>query len=45
MYNYVSIGVDAQVALNFHKTRDSVFYVYGSRLFNKVRKVIGSPNL
>lgn len=36
MYNYLSIGVDAQVALNFHKTRDSAFYVYGSRLFNKV---------
>ncbi|KAG5878011.1 hypothetical protein JTB14_025466 [Gonioctena quinquepunctata] len=36
MYNYVSIGVDAQVALNFHKTRDSIFYVYGSRLFNKL---------
>lgn len=36
MYNYMSVGVDAQVALSFHKTRDSVFYVYGSRLFNKV---------
>ncbi|KAJ8979408.1 hypothetical protein NQ317_015840 [Molorchus minor] len=36
MYNYMSIGVDAQVALNFHKTRDSIFYVYGSRLFNKL---------
>ncbi|KAJ8929806.1 hypothetical protein NQ314_017403 [Rhamnusium bicolor] len=36
MYNYLSIGVDAQVALNFHRTRDSAFYVYGSRLFNKL---------
>ncbi|XP_074035969.1 diacylglycerol kinase epsilon isoform X2 [Leptinotarsa decemlineata] len=36
MYNYISIGVDAQVALNFHKTRDSIFYVYGSRVFNKM---------
>lgn len=36
MYNYISVGVDAQVALNFHKTRDSPFYVYGSRIFNKV---------
>ncbi|XP_030758615.1 diacylglycerol kinase epsilon isoform X2 [Sitophilus oryzae] len=36
MYNYISIGVDAQVALSFHKTRDSIFYVYGSRLFNKL---------
>ncbi|CAG9812465.1 unnamed protein product [Phaedon cochleariae] len=36
MYNYISIGVDAQVALNFHKTRDSIFYIYGSRVFNKL---------
>ncbi|XP_066153489.1 diacylglycerol kinase epsilon isoform X2 [Euwallacea fornicatus] len=36
MYNYMSVGVDAQVALSFHKTRDSIFYVYGSRLFNKL---------
>nr|CAI5817275.1 unnamed protein product [Callosobruchus analis] len=36
MYNYLSIGVDAQVALSFHKTRDSIFYVYGSRVFNKL---------
>ncbi|RZC39409.1 diacylglycerol kinase epsilon [Asbolus verrucosus] len=28
MYNYIGIGVDAQVALNFHKTRDSLFYVF-----------------
>ncbi|XP_019758983.1 diacylglycerol kinase epsilon isoform X2 [Dendroctonus ponderosae] len=36
MYNYMSVGVDAQVALSFHNTRDSIFYVYGSRLFNKL---------
>ncbi|XP_044272407.1 diacylglycerol kinase epsilon isoform X2 [Tribolium madens] len=36
MYNYIGIGVDAQVALNFHKTRDSLFYVFGSRIFNKI---------
>ncbi|KAF7282525.1 hypothetical protein GWI33_002561 [Rhynchophorus ferrugineus] len=36
MYNYLSVGADAQVALNFHKTRDSAFYIYGSRLFNKL---------
>lgn len=36
MYNYLSIGVDAQVALNFHKTRDSPFYLFGNRIFNKI---------
>ncbi|KAL1489117.1 hypothetical protein ABEB36_014060 [Hypothenemus hampei] len=36
MYNYLSVGVDAQVALSFHKTRDSAFYIYGSRMFNKL---------
>jgi diacylglycerol kinase (ATP) len=36
MYNYIGIGVDAQVALNFHKTRDSLFYVFSSRIFNKI---------
>ncbi|XP_056643490.1 diacylglycerol kinase epsilon [Diorhabda sublineata] len=36
MYNYLSIGVDAQVALNFHRTRESGFYIYGSRLINKM---------
>ncbi|CAK9832937.1 Diacylglycerol kinase epsilon [Anthophora retusa] len=36
MYNYLSIGVDAQVTLNFHRTRESRFYFYSSRLFNKL---------
>lgn len=35
MYNYLSIGVDALISLNFHKTRDSPYYLFGSRLFNK----------
>ncbi|KAF5293600.1 hypothetical protein FQA39_LY03085 [Lamprigera yunnana] len=36
MYNYVSIGVDAQVTLDFHKARSSRFYPFGSRFFNKI---------
>ncbi|XP_029041823.1 diacylglycerol kinase epsilon isoform X1 [Osmia bicornis bicornis] len=36
MYNYISVGVDAQVTLNFHRTRESRFYFYSSRLFNKL---------
>ncbi|KAK9888013.1 hypothetical protein WA026_000297 [Henosepilachna vigintioctopunctata] len=36
MYNYFSVGVDAQVCLNFHKTRDSPYYLFGSRIFNKL---------
>lgn len=36
MYNYFSIGVDAQIALNFHKARDSPFYIVSSRIVNKV---------
>lgn len=36
MYNYLSIGVDAQVALDFHKTRESPLYLFSSRIFNKL---------
>ncbi|GFT20624.1 diacylglycerol kinase epsilon [Trichonephila clavipes] len=35
MNNYASVGVDALVALNFHKTRESKFYLYSSRLINR----------
>ncbi|KAL0278644.1 UNVERIFIED_CONTAM: hypothetical protein PYX00_000407 [Menopon gallinae] len=36
MYNYLSIGVDAQVTLDFHHARESPFYIFGSRLINKL---------
>ncbi|XP_014298896.1 diacylglycerol kinase epsilon isoform X2 [Microplitis demolitor] len=36
MYNYMSVGVDAQVALNFHRTRESRFYLFSHRIFNKL---------
>ncbi|KAJ9577627.1 hypothetical protein L9F63_005814, partial [Diploptera punctata] len=36
MYNYLSVGVDAQVTLDFHRTRESRFYIYSSRLINKL---------
>lgn len=36
MYNYMSVGVDAQVTLDFHRTRESAFYIISSRIFNKV---------
>ncbi|XP_063229561.1 diacylglycerol kinase epsilon [Bacillus rossius redtenbacheri] len=36
MYNYISFGVDAQVALDFHRARESRFYVFSNRLFNKM---------
>lgn len=36
MYNYISVGVDAQVTLNFHRTRESRFYLFSNRLFNKL---------
>ena len=35
MQNYLSIGVDALVTLNFHKARESPFYLFSSRLINK----------
>ncbi|CAD6241355.1 GSCOCG00002681001-RA-CDS [Cotesia congregata] len=37
MYNYMSVGVDAQVALNFHRARESRFYLFSHRIFNKCR--------
>lgn len=40
MYNYAGFGVDAQVTLNFHRTRQSSLYLFNSRLFNKVRLLI-----
>ncbi|XP_069685226.1 diacylglycerol kinase epsilon isoform X2 [Periplaneta americana] len=36
MYNYLSVGVDAQVTLDFHRTRESPFYIISSRLINKM---------
>lgn len=40
MYNYFSVGVDAKVALNFHRARKSRLYVFSSRCINKVSKII-----
>lgn len=39
MYNYLSVGVDAQVTLNFHRTRESRFYLFSHRIFNKVIRI------
>jgi len=36
MYNYLSVGVDAQVTLDFHRARESPFYIFSSRLINKM---------
>lgn len=46
MYNYFSVGVDAQVTFNFHKARESPFYMISSRIFNKVSESIDTtPNM
>lgn len=36
MYNYLSVGVDALVTLNFHKARASPIYVVKSKIINKL---------
>ena len=36
MQNYLSIGVDALVTYNFHRARESPFYLMSSRLINKM---------
>lgn len=36
MQNYLSIGVDALVTYNFHKARESPFYLLSSRFINKL---------
>ncbi|KAH9633377.1 hypothetical protein HF086_004091 [Spodoptera exigua] len=38
-YNYASIGVDAQVALDFHHARSQFLYRYASRTLNYVWEV------
>lgn len=35
MYNYISVGVDALVTFNFHKVRESAFYIIKSKIMNK----------
>lgn len=35
MYNYISVGVDALVTFNFHKLRQSAFYIIKSKIMNK----------
>ncbi|KAK9508998.1 hypothetical protein O3M35_006420 [Rhynocoris fuscipes] len=40
MYNYLSIGVDALVTLDFHNTRKSRFYIYSNRIINKLLYLI-----
>lgn len=37
MYNYLSVGVDALVTLNFHRARQSPFYIFSNRSINKVK--------
>jgi len=36
MNNYLSIGVDALVTYKFHKARESPFYLFSSRIINKL---------
>lgn len=37
MYNYLSVGVDALVALEFHRARQGAWwYLWPSRFLNKV---------
>lgn len=36
MYNYLGIGLDAQITLDFHRTRKSPLYLFNSTLFNKL---------
>lgn len=40
MYNYLSVGVDALVTLNFHKARESALYIYSNRVVNKILYLI-----
>lgn len=35
MYNYFSVGVDALVTFNFHRARESAFYLVKSKIVNK----------
>lgn len=36
MYNYISIGVDSLITLNFHRARESKFYIFSHRIINKL---------
>ncbi|XP_015369348.1 PREDICTED: diacylglycerol kinase epsilon [Diuraphis noxia] len=36
MYNYLGIGLDAQITLDFHRTRKSPLYLFNSTLLNKI---------